>query len=187
MHVLLVSRGGPIGRLLRRMLTAQGYAVEAVERANDGAAARALREAHDAHGAHDAQPACRSVVVYEATTPWGLSHDASRFFALVARQAPLRRHAFVLLAADVEDLPAELRDLSGRAPSACCRSPSTCRRCWRPSLPPRRRARRHGRPSSPRGVCGVRAGSALSTVGRAPRGHRAGWIHVQAGERTAER
>jgi len=92
----------------RVVLTAHGYAVEAVEQTGDHAAAVLL-----ALDIPSARRARRSVVVYEATTRRGLSREAPGFFAAVAHRPRLRCHAFVLRAADVEDLPDELRALLG--------------------------------------------------------------------------
>jgi hypothetical protein len=47
-------------------------------------------------------------VLDAATTRWDLAHDAPRFFTVVARHAPLQRHRFVLLTAEVQGLPDEL-------------------------------------------------------------------------------
>jgi CheY-like chemotaxis protein len=97
-------------RLLELLLRREGYQVEA--RASGAAALQALRRAGPGH---------RSVVLYEATTRWALAHDAPRFFAVVARHTALHQQAYVLLAAEVEVLPDDLRDVL--APLADCMRP----------------------------------------------------------------
>jgi CheY-like chemotaxis protein len=98
--VLLVSHRGPMRRLLQRLLTQEGYPVQLA--ASNVAALQTLRRA---------APERRSVVLYEATTRWALAHAAPRFFAVVARHTTVQQHRFVLLTAEVQELPDELCEL----------------------------------------------------------------------------